>query len=235
MLEAAQRLVVDADRVTCFSGAGLSAPSGVGTFRDPSAGWWTKHDPMRMASPEGFAEDPDLVMARYAERRRQIGDAEPNAAHRALASRTDIMQVTQNTDDLLQRAGCAGVVQVHGDITTDRCHADCGHVEPINMLDPPVARPCPCGRSSLRPNVVWFGEGLDGQTWQRAESACASCDVLLVVGTGATVYPAAGLIHLAHRNGASIIVINTNQSEASDLADVELLGSAHEVLPPLLD
>lgn len=234
MLETAQRLLVDADRVTCFSGAGLSAPSGVGTFRDPGAGWWTKHDPMRMASPEGFAEDPDLVMAWYAERRRQIGEAEPNAAHRALASRTDIVQVTQNTDDLLQRAGCTDVVQVHGDITADRCHADCGHVEPVNMLDPPVVRPCPCGRSSLRPNVVWFGEGLDGQTWQRAESACASCDVLLVVGTGATVYPAAGLIHLAHHNGASIIVINTNQSEASDLAHVELLGSAHEVLPPLL-
>ena len=110
MSDDARHIVQQAGKITCFSGAGLSAPSGVGTFRDPVGGWWTKHDPMKLASPQGFAEDPELVMDWYAERRRQIGHAEPNAAHLALAARTDIVQVTQNTDDLLQRAGCLDVV-----------------------------------------------------------------------------------------------------------------------------
>ena len=223
-----------ADRITCFSGAGLSAPSGVGTFRDPVGGWWTKYDPMQMASARGFAENPTLVMDWYAERRKEIGNAEPNIAHLALAARNDIVQVTQNTDDLLQRAGCRDIIQVHGDITTDRCHANCGHHESIDLCDPPSLRPCACGNSSLRPAVVWFGEGLDSETWSRAEAACTECDVLLVAGTAAAVYPAAGLIDLARRQGTGIIVINTNRSDASDLADVELIGSVVDILPQLL-
>lgn len=224
-----------ADRITCFSGAGLSAPSGVGTFRDPTGGWWTKYDPMRMASPQGFAEDPTLVMDWYAARRQQIGVAEPNAAHLALAGRTDIIQVTQNTDDLLRRAGCEDVIQVHGDITADRCHARCGHHETVDLTDPPGLRECPCGRSLLRPAVVWFGEALDAEIWSRAEAACSQCQVLLVAGTEAAVYPAAGLIDLAKRQGAGIIVINTNRNAASDSADIELIGSVVDVLPDLLD
>jgi len=234
MLKDARAIVAAAPRITCFSGAGLSAPSGVDTFRDPVGGWWTKHDPMKLASPEGFAEDPELVMNWYAQRRRQIGHAEPNAGHRALAARSDIIEVTQNTDDLLHRAGCRDVIQVHGDISADRCHASCGHVESIDLRDPPGLRPCPCGRADLRPSVVWFGEGLVAETWNRAERACTRCDLLLVVGTGATVYPAAGLITMARGHGAHILVINTNPSEASDIADIELTGSADEVLPPLL-
>ena len=96
MLEAARHILAAAERITCFSGAGLSAPSGVGTFRDPVGGWWTKHDPMRLASPQGFEEDPDLVMDWYAARRSQIGAADPNPAHRILAARGDIVQVEVN-------------------------------------------------------------------------------------------------------------------------------------------
>lgn len=235
MLDQARRTIVDSTRITCFSGAGLSAPSGVGTFRDPEGGWWTKHDPMRMASPEGFHEDPELVMRWYGERRLQIARAEPNAAHRALAARTDITQVTQNTDNLLQRAGCIDPIQVHGDITHDRCHAQCGHTEPIDMHNPPGHRPCACGRGALRPHVIWFGEGLDGDVWHKAETACSSCEVLLVVGTSAAVYPAAGLIHIAQHHGARIIIVNTNPSDASNLADIELIGSVDDVLPNLLE
>ena len=233
-IKAAGRLIAEADTMTCFSGAGLSAPSGVGTFRDPVGGWWTKYDPMKMASPEGFAEDPRLVMDWYAQRRHQIGNAEPNAAHRALAARMDITQVTQNTDDLLQRAGCRNVIQVHGDITADRCHANCGHVETIDLLKPPGLRHCPCGRHALRPDVVWFGEGLLPDIWNKAEAACRQCDVLLVVGTGAEVYPAAGLITLARSHNSHIIVVNTNPSGASEIADIELIGSVDDVLPALL-
>ena len=234
MLEAARQIVDAAERITCFSGAGLSAPSGVGTFRDPVGGWWTKHDPMRLASPQGFAEDPDLVMDWYAARRSQIGSADPNPAHRILATREDIVQVTQNTDDLLVRAGCDSVIQVHGDIGADRCHGECGHIERIDLTDPPGRRPCPCGRAELRPDVIWFGEALDPDVWQRAEAACSNCDVLLVVGTDASVYPAAGLITLARRHGARIVVVNMNPSRASGIADVELIGSAAELLPALL-
>ena len=234
MLDAARHIVQAAGRITCFSGAGLSAPSGVGTFRDPVGGWWTKHDPMKLASPQGFAEDPELVMDWYAERRRQIGHAEPNAAHLALAARSDIVQVTQNTDDLLQRAGCLDVIQVHGDIAADRCHAGCGHLERVDLRTPPGRRPCPCGRADLRPDVIWFGEPLDGETWHRAEAACVGCDVLLVVGTDASVYPAAGLITLARERGARIIVVNMNRSQASGIADHELIGSAETLLPDLL-
>ncbi|MEE3001747.1 MAG: Sir2 family NAD-dependent protein deacetylase [Planctomycetota bacterium] len=233
-LDAARRCMSESRNITCFSGAGLSAPSGVGTFRDPSGGWWTKYDPMQMASPAGFHENPELVMDWYAERRRQIGHAEPNAAHFALAACPAIAQVTQNTDNLLHRAGCSDVIQVHGSIWTDRCHARCGHVEPIDLKEPPGLRPCPCGRSSLRPDVVWFGEPLVKEVWERAESACTNCDVLLVVGTSAGVYPAAGLITLARQNGAEILVINTNWSEASGMADIELIGSVDDVLPDLL-
>ena len=233
-IEAARRLMTNETTVTCFSGAGLSAPSGVGTFRDPVGGWWTTLDPMRMASPEGFAEAPRLVMDWYAERRRQIGAAKPNPAHRALAARVDITHVTQNTDDLLQRAGCTNVIQIHGDITSDRCHVHCGHLEPVDLLDPPSLRPCPCGRSALRPDVVWFGEDLVSDTWHNAETACKHCEVLLVVGTGATVYPAAGLITLARSQGTHIIVVNTNPSDAGDSADIELIGSAADILPMLL-
>ncbi|MEE2719647.1 MAG: Sir2 family NAD-dependent protein deacetylase [Planctomycetota bacterium] len=234
MLEAARDIVDAAGRITCLSGAGLSAPSGVGTFRDPVGGWWTKHDPMRLASPQGFAEDPELVMDWYAARRRQIGHAEPNAAHRILAAREDIVQVTQNTDDLLVRAGCRSVIRVHGDIGTDRCHGRCDHTERVDLVDPPGRRPCPCGRADLRPDVIWFGEPLDPEVWHRAEAACSNCDALLVVGTDASVYPAAGLITLARDHGARIIVVNLNPSRASGIADVELIGSAEELLPSLL-
>lgn len=221
-------------RCTCFSGAGLSAPSGVSTFRDPT-GHWKEHDPMRLASPEGFIEDPELVLQWYADRRRQMAEASPNAAHHALAARGDIINVTQNTDDLLARAGARGVIQIHGDITTDRCHAMCGHVESIDMQNPPGPRPCPaCHRGGLRPNVVWFGEGLVMETWARAEEACTTARTLLVVGTSAVVYPAASLIDLARSAGAAIIVVNPEPSGASALADIELAGSADEVLPSIL-
>ncbi|MEE2906379.1 MAG: Sir2 family NAD-dependent protein deacetylase [Planctomycetota bacterium] len=222
--------------VTCFSGAGLSAPSGVGTFRDPGDGWWSRYDPMRLASPEGFKEDPELVMKWYAARRRQMAEASPNAAHGALAARNDIVQITQNTDNLLDRAGCRDIIRLHGDITADRCHGHCGYSEPVDMHDPPFHRSCPkCGQSGLRPTVTWFGESLPTDAWERAEAAAIACDALIVVGTSAVVYPAAGLISLAAQTGARIIIVNQEASGASEIADLELLGSADEVLPLILD
>ncbi len=127
MIDAARRMLADGRRVVCFSGAGLSAESGVGTFRDAPDGMWAKYDPVRLASPEGFAADPELVIEWYAARRRTVGDAQPNPAHVALAGRADIVHVTQNVDDLLTRAGAKQVIPLHGSIDFDRCHGGCGH------------------------------------------------------------------------------------------------------------
>ncbi|MHC4992222.1 MAG: SIR2 family NAD-dependent protein deacylase [Planctomycetota bacterium] len=224
-----------ATSVVCFSGAGLSAESGIATFRDADEqGLWSRFDPMQLASPEGFARDPELVIGWYNDRRRRLALAQPNPAHYALAARTDILQVTQNVDDLLHRAGAVDVVQLHGSIARDRCHDGCGFEEPIDLRDPPGVRDCPeCG-APMRPAVVWFGEMLPHDAMSRAERACSACGVLLVVGTSASVYPAAWLIGLAKSAGARIVIVNTQRSEASALADVELLGPAGRILPELL-
>jgi NAD-dependent deacetylase len=233
-LEAARRRLRPGRRITCFSGAGLSAESGVPTFRDAAEdALWRRYDPMRLASPEGFAADPMTVIDWYAWRRRAVAAAEPNAAHRALAGRTDIAQVTQNVDDLLERAGAQVVTHLHGTITRDRCHAGCGHSERIDLAAPPALRACPRCGAPLRPAVVWFGEALQTEDLQRAVERC-QCDVLLVVGTSATVHPAAGLIDVARSAGAEIVIVNTAPSEASDRADLELLGPAGAILPAIL-
>ena len=235
MIEQAKTIIQAATRIVSFSGAGLSAESGISTFRDAqTGGMWAKHDPMRLASPQGFEEDPKLVIQWYGQRRKDIAAAVPNQAHCALAARSDIINVTQNVDYLLHRAGAAQIIELHGTIARDRCHSSCGFNEAVPMNDPPVLRDCPNCGSQLRPAVVWFGESLPTDAWDKAERACSDCDVLLVIGTSAAVYPAAGLIALAKSAGAKIIIVNTQTSDASHLADFELLGKASEVVPQLL-
>lgn len=233
MLDDARERLHHASRVVSFSGAGLSAESGISTFRDPD-GTWARHDPMKLASPQGFAEDPDLVIEWYGDRRRRLATVRPNPAHHALADRSDIIHVTQNVDDLLERAGAEDVIHLHGRIGLDRCHAGCGVVETVDLASPPGRRPCPSCSAPMRPGVVWFGESLPVDAWTRAERACASCDVLLVIGTSAAVYPAAGLIGVASGAGASVIVVNLHPSEASHQADIELIGEAGTIVPQLL-
>jgi NAD-dependent deacetylase len=235
MIEAARQLVREATHIVAFSGAGLSAESGVPTFRDAdTGGFWVDYDPQKLASPEGFRADPELVMSWYNDRRRGVHRAQPNAAHRALAARPDIVNVTQNIDDLLHRAGAENVIQLHGTLTVDRCDARCGYTELVDLGAPEPLRPCPMCGTRLRPDVVWFGEMLPAKAWRQAEQACLACDLMLVVGTAAEVYPAAGLIGLARSGGSAIVVINTKPSEASAMADIELIGPAGELLPALL-
>lgn len=231
----AKSILADAASIVSFSGAGLSAESGISTFRDPDTGaLWSKFDPAKLASPQGFAEDPDHVIGWYNARRRAIAAAPPNPAHQALAGRTDITHVTQNVDTLLERAGADDVMHLHGRIDLDRCHGGCGHEEQINLAEPPPRRTCPsCGRP-MRPGVVWFGEMLPMDVFDAAEQACAACDAILVIGTSAEVYPAAGLIDIAREAGALVIVVNTQASAVVGPAEVEIIGPAGEIVPELL-
>lgn len=234
-MDDARRLIRSARQIVSFSGAGLSAESSVATFRDAAkTALWKNFDPMQLATPEGFRADPELVIGWYNDRRRILGGALPNPAHRALSRRRDLAHITQNVDDLLERAGARDVIHLHGSINQDRCHAACGFMERIDLAAPPARRSCPLCGQPVRPDVVWFGELLPGDAWSRAEEACTGCDLLLVIGTSAVVYPAAGLISLARSSGASVIIVNTEASGASALADVELIGRAGELVPALL-
>ncbi|AUM14291.1 SIR2 family NAD-dependent protein deacylase [Ketobacter alkanivorans] len=233
----ARTLLQQCEKIVCFSGAGLSAESGISTFRDSETdALWSRYDPTQLASPEGFAADPKLVIDWYNWRRDAIAQANPNPAHLALAQRPDIIQITQNVDDLLERAGCKqeSVIHLHGNITHDRCHQRCGFQQKIDLANPPPLRNCPMCDAPLRPAVVWFGETLPAWAWQQAEQHCQLADCMLVIGTSASVYPAASLIELTKAQGGKVIVINTHPSGASTLADMELIGPCGEWLPELL-
>lgn len=229
----AKKLIDDSELVVSFSGAGLSRESGIHTFRDTD-GIWTKVDPMKMASLDGFREDPEGVIAWYDGRRAFIGAALPNPGHFALAAAPGMIHVTQNIDRLLEKAGAVEVIHLHGHVDRDHCFDECGHFENVDPLVPKGFRACPeCG-APMRPSIVWYGEMLPERDWMRAQISISAADVLLVVGTSAEVYPAAGLIGLARANGAKIVIVNTEPSAASFLADAELLGPSGEILPELL-
>jgi NAD-dependent deacetylase len=232
LLDDAVAALRKADRPVTFSGAGLSAESGIPTFREAQTGLWARYDPMTLASPGGFAADPELVIDWYNGRRRTIAAARPNQAHLAMAGRPDMIHITQNVDDLLERAGAGEIVHLHGTINQDKCSAGCGHREVVDLADPPPLRPCRrCGRM-MRPAVVWFGEQLPRDEWLRADELAAQADVFVVIGTSARVYPAAGLITTARASGATVIVVNI---EPDSSPGVHLTGPAGQIVPQLLD
>lgn len=231
----ARAIIQQAHSIVAFSGAGLSAESKVPTFRDAQTdGMWTNYDPEQLASPEGFARDPELVIEWYRARRRDIANAAPNPAHYSLAKRLNLTNITQNVDNLLERAGAQNVIHLHGDLTQDRCHSQCGYKDKVDLTDPPGPKSCPQCGSRVRPNVVWFGEMLPKGTFELAQQKCSQCDVLLVIGTSAVVYPAASLIGVARKASAKIFVVNTERSGANNLGNIEFLGKAGEIVPKLL-
>jgi NAD-dependent deacetylase len=238
-LNAAARLIAGARRCAALTGAGVSADSGVPTFRDAQTGLWSKFDPARLASPEGFRADPRLVWRWYAWRRQLVAAAAPNAGHLALAQASRHFErfalITQNVDGLHARAGSRDVIELHGNILRTKCFAECG----IRYDDPgqlPAGEPprCPHCGEWLRPDVVWFGEALNPGVLARAEEAASACDLMLVVGTSGLVYPAAGLPALARASGARVVVVNPNRSELDDLAEVVVRAPAAKALPALL-
>jgi NAD-dependent deacetylase len=238
-LARARELLAQSARVAAFSGAGLSAESGLATFRDPdSDALWSRFDPAVLASVEGFEADPERVIGWYNWRRGKLASVAPNAAHRALAAQQRLIQITQNVDNLLERAGAAAerVYHLHGDILYDRCHDPaCSYRERVDLERPLELRACPRCGAYLRPAVVWFGEPLPQETWMRAQSLCSGIDCLLVIGTSATVYPAAGLIACARQRQSRVIVVDPNPGAASDAADAHLAGPAAQLLPALLE
>ena len=216
------------DRIVVLSGAGLSAESGLGTFRDV-AGLWTRYDLNEVATPEGFARNPGLVHDFYNARRANMVAAKPNAAHAALArlsTRSGVTLVTQNVDDMLERAGARNVIHMHGELSGALCAA-CTTRWPA----PPVMAtddPCPaCGTSATRPDVVWFGEM--PYRMDEIETALSRADLFVSIGTSGTVYPAAGFVELAREAGARTLELNLEASGGH--FDEVREGPASETVP----
>jgi NAD-dependent deacetylase len=230
-------LLRDAGRVTVLTGSGVSAESGVPTFREAQTGLWERFDPQQLATPEAFDRDPRLVWEWYAWRRSLVSEAEPNPAHLALAELEGVVPeltlVTQNVDGLHQRAGSRSVVELHGNILRSKCSWEGVIVEPEDHDEsvPPLCLGC---GAYLRPDVVWFGEMLPAAAMEAASEAARGCDVFLSVGTSSLVYPAATLPYEALENGATLVEINTGETPLTRHADHVLSGQAGEVLPELV-
>jgi NAD-dependent deacetylase len=211
-VEAAAAVLAGAAHIAVLTGAGISAESGLATFREAQTGLWARYRPEDLATPEAFARQPRLVWAWYAWRREQVLAAEPNAGHRALVEMerfaSGFTLVTQNVDGLHRRAGSRGVLELHGDIMRTRCSREGRLVE--RWAGDSVPPDCPSCGAPLRPDVVWFGEALPAAPLEAAVAAAADCDVLLVVGTSLLVYPAASLVPVALAAGGAVIVVDPN-------------------------
>ncbi|MGY0634123.1 SIR2 family NAD-dependent protein deacylase [Luteimonas sp. A478] len=220
-------------RIAVLSGAGMSAESGISTFRDAQAGLWARFDPQQLATPGAFNDDPALVWGWYRWRAASVLRAQPNDGHLGLARLEqlghDVTVITQNVDDLHERGGSRRVLHLHGSLFASRC-IDCGaapaseplrerlHTVPADggREDPPACIPC---GERLRPGVVWFGEGLPETPWQAAMEAVSACDLLLVIGTSALVYPAAALPLAAIEDGTPVLEINPQPTPLSSRVD----------------
>jgi NAD-dependent deacetylase len=220
------------DRIAILTGAGVSAESGLGTFRDVG-GLWAQYDLNDVATPEGFARNPDLVHDFYNARRDAARAAQPNAAHTALARLQrdwpgEVTLVTQNIDDLHERGGAQAVVHMHGEVMAALC-ASCAHrwFAPDRMT---TATPCPdCTRATARPDVVWFGEM--PYNMDAIAETLAACDLFAAIGTSGTVYPAAGFVELARASGAETVELNLDPSDVAGAFDRVILGPASQTVP----
>lgn len=234
-LELARNILRQASRLTVLTGAGISAESGVPTFRG-SAGLWKQFRPEDLATPDAFARDPQLVWEWYNWRRSILATVQPNPGHCAISDFeqrfSQLTLITQNVDGLHQQAGSKSVLEIHGNIWKLRCTV-CRYEwvdQTVPLSLPPL---CECG-SLARPGVVWFGEPLPARIWADAERAARSCDVLLVIGTSAVVYPAAGLVDVAQSVSAKVIEVNLESTPLSDSVDCVLTGPAGRILPELV-
>ena len=233
----AARVIASASRVAVLTGAGISAESGVPTFRDAQTGLWANFRPEEVATPEAFAANPRMVWDWYASRRKQLESVVPNAGHRAIAElerrSAHFTLITQNVDGLHAQAGSKRVLELHGNIRRSKCFAENVVVEswPETGEVPPR---CPFCGSWLRPDVVWFGEMLPQGAYEAALEAAQSCEVFLSVGTSTEVEPAASLPFVALERGATVIEVNLQPTPLSRRASIILRGPAADVLPQLV-
>lgn len=224
------------NRVVFFSGAGISAESGISTFRDPD-GYWAKYDPMKLASPEGFQQNPKLVLRWYAERAKVARKTKPNLGHHAITNFQKLfsrsMVITQNVDSLHARAGNDPVLELHGNIHRQKCFK-CGDLmNPEQKIEATLSY-CNCG-GMFRPDVVWFGENLPRRILLEAYQASIDCQIFFSIGTSTQIYPAAQLPFEAQNHGAFVIEINPEPTPFSNQADVSFRAPAGEVLPKLYE
>ena len=225
-----------ATAVTVLTGAGVSAESGVPTYRDAQVGLWARFDPLQLATPEAFTREPKRVWEWYAWRRQLIAGARPNAGHEALVDLErrvpEFLLATQNVDGLHAQAGSRRLVELHGNLRRTVCSRDRQVIE--RWSDEQVPPRCPeCG-APLRPDVVWFGEDLPGEALAAARQAAARCQVFLSIGTASEVYPAAALPEIAKQSGATVVEINPRPTPLSADADFVLRGPAARVVPALV-
>ncbi|MEZ7778523.1 SIR2 family NAD-dependent protein deacylase [Micrococcus luteus] len=254
--EAVRDLVARAERPVVLTGAGMSAESGVPTFRDAQTGLWERYSPEQLATEEAFLADPALVWSWYLWRARMVRGVEPNAGHRAVAAwqeRVPALTVaTQNVDDLHERAGADVLAHLHGSLFAFRC-AECdapaevdvtaahdgdhapgseADLEALLRAQPPVCAVCGVGR--VRPDIVWFGEMLPRTEWDATYAALEACDLCVVVGTSGIVQPAASLPFVALGAGAPVVEVNPDVTELTGAVTHHLRGTAGTVLPALL-
>jgi NAD-dependent deacetylase len=224
-----------AQRIVALTGAGISAESGLATFRDAQTGLWSKFKPEELATPDAFRRNPKLVSDWYAWRRGQALKAEPNAGHRALVEierhASQFLLVTQNVDGLHARAGSKRMVELNGNLHRFRCFENnCAS----DNFDVKNGRCRSCG-GNLRPDVVWFGETLPTDALEAAIDATEKCDVFFSIGTSSVVYPAADLWRRAKEGDAIVIEINKDPTPLTPLADHSFLSKAGEILPALVE
>ncbi len=240
-LKRAAEMIDDARSIVILTGAGVSAESGLATFRDPEEGHWSKYDPMELATLHAFNKDPELVTRWYHWRFTRARDVQPNPGHHAIGAlqkhKTEtgnaLTVITQNVDGLHQRGGATNVVELHGTIHTWRC-TETGKQKPLAELSFGQF-PIPSESGGLmRPCIVWFGETLPENALQRSFEAMAECDLFISIGTSGTVEPAASFILAAKENGARTIEINRDPTPNTSIVDIALQGASGEILPEVL-
>jgi NAD-dependent deacetylase len=222
--------------IVILTGAGVSAESGVATFRGPG-GLWEGHRVEDVCTPQALARDPELVHRFYDARREKLASVQPNAAHLALARLDaewagELLIVTQNVDDLHERAGASRLLHMHGELLSALC-AECGKRERCEGSLPPGSGCSRCGAPALRPDIVFFGEMPYGM--HTIEQAMADADLFVSIGTSGAVYPAAGFVHSARRQGIDTLELNLERSEGSAAFGESRLGPAGELVPAWVD
>ena len=236
-IDEARTLLAAARSICVLTGAGISAESGIPTFRDALTGLWSRFRPEELATPEAFERNPRLVWDWYAGRRERVAEAQPNAGHRALVElerRCDpFTLVTQNVDGLHARAGSRNLVELHGNIARSRCFG-CDRGLDESSMRPGAPPTCTHCGAFARPDVVWFGEALPADGLRKAFEAARSCDLFLSIGTSTLVEPAATLPFLALEAGSRVIEVNPDRTPLTDTAAIWLQGSAGAVLPELI-